>query len=147
MLLLVYLYNLQWVGGEVSAVVDSISNPVLMDQINSGMTVLETSISNIITKLQGTVASVDIDSTTPSIINGDSLTEQTRNSILDSARQGMNAQSTLRQWFLVHNDYYVTRAQNGIPWSHVQLDRFEAQFTMYSDACARFADACKNMRR
>jgi hypothetical protein len=116
-----------------------------MDQINECMTRLDTATTNIGHHIRGTEASMNVDGTNPVLLHADTLGEPVKNILLHSGRQGMGARSILSELFAIHDSYYITRAQNNLPGAHAELDRFEAQYTMFCDSCERFAAACKNM--
>jgi len=134
-------------GGIDITVLDAITNTGLFNQIVDSMTHLETAISGIREGIQNTQASVDVAGNNPSIIGGDQLDAGSRARVMNSGIQGMRAESTLRELFNMHSRTYETRAAMNLPGAQTELDRFEAQYSMFCEASDRFHEACANASR
>ena len=111
------------------------------------MTQLETAITAVREQAAQTSASIDIAGNDPRIMDGDGLDARTQSNLISSGRQGMRAQSTLSELFNIHARNYEQRAQNNLPGARTELDRFEAQYSMFVEATDRFREACANKKK
>jgi hypothetical protein len=111
------------------------------------MTHLETAITGVREAIQNTQACIDIAGNTPNLIDGDELGIGSRVRAMNSGIRGMRAESNLDELFGIHSRSYETRAAANIPGARAELDRFEAQYSMFAEATNRFREACANASR
>lgn len=122
----------------------ALTDTQLFSRIAESMTHLETAISGMREGIQNTQASVDVTGNHPSIIGSEHLDAQSKVRVMHSGLQGMRAESSLRQLFNAHSSTYETHAALNLPGAQTELDRFEAQYSMFCEASDRFREACAN---
>jgi hypothetical protein len=83
-------------------------------------------------------ANVEIKGNEAKLVNGESLSEESKEKVLDSASKGLQARDDLKETFHDTESTYTD--------SHPDKDKYETLFSYFSSTASWFNDACKNKK-
>jgi cytochrome c oxidase subunit 1 len=130
----------------VAIVTEALSNTDLFNQIVDNMTNLDSALTTVKEGVSNTHASINISGSTPSLINGEVLNEETQEKVLNAASKGMNADENLNNLFKSNSPEYEAKANSNIPSEEKESHKFEAQFSMFVEKSIDFSTVCENKR-
>jgi hypothetical protein len=117
---------------------EALSNLRLYNNIIDNLTNLETAHGVIERELDGTEANVDVSQNEPVMENGENLSEESKEKVLDSAKKGLEADGNLNELF---NNNHVN-----YPQGHPDKDKYETLYSYYCYHSENFSDSCKNKK-
>jgi hypothetical protein len=122
----------------ISNSTEALTNTELYDHIIEKLSRLESSEQAVRSELTNSDANVEIKGTEAKIVNGEGLSEESKEKILDSVSNGIQARDELAETFQNTENTYTD--------NHPDKDKYETLFSYFSSTASWFNEACENKK-
>jgi cytochrome c oxidase subunit 1 len=130
----------------VRAAVEALANIDLYDKIVENLDVIDTATDTIKEEVKGTATRVDISMDSPKIVNGDNLSAESKEKILNSASKALDADEKLADIFLENDEVYDAKEASRDDSEKFEHRKYEGLRTTHVHNMVEFGDACENKK-